>query len=208
MRLIQTHLDRYGVKRAEFARRIGTTPQTVQNWKTRSTTLPKVEHLKGVAAETGIPYSLVLEAALVDAGLRDSLTDDLKTLRVRIARYVRYSKRGVGELQDFLSANHYIPDAGEFSVWPGMTAEDIDRLIDKVIAEHDQYDYANDTLYDRELLHDRISDLAYEEDEVETALTDNPAKLAGQSDDTQDPLLRLRGDEDGSAGQDRADEAH
>jgi len=45
--LIQAHLDRYGVTRSEFARRAGTTPQTVQNWKDRPTTLPRREHLEG-----------------------------------------------------------------------------------------------------------------------------------------------------------------
>ncbi len=71
MRLIQTHLDRYGVTRAEFARRAGTTPQTVQNWKDRPTTLPRREHLEGVARVIGVPYKVVLDAALKDAGYQD-----------------------------------------------------------------------------------------------------------------------------------------
>lgn len=54
MRLIQGHLDKYGVTRAEFARRAGTTPQTVQNWKDRPTTLPRREHLEGVARVIGV----------------------------------------------------------------------------------------------------------------------------------------------------------
>lgn len=75
MRLIQGHLDRYGVTRAEFARRAGTTPQTVQNWKDRPTTLPRREHLEGVAQVIGVPYAVVLAAALKDAGYQDH--DDL-----------------------------------------------------------------------------------------------------------------------------------
>lgn len=71
MRLIQDHLDRYGVTRAEFARRAGTTPQTVQNWIDRRTTLPRPEHLHGVANVIGKPYRVVLDAALVDAGYLD-----------------------------------------------------------------------------------------------------------------------------------------
>jgi lambda repressor-like predicted transcriptional regulator len=71
MRLIQDHLDKYGVKRAEFARRAGTTPQTVQNWIDRPTTLPRREHLEGVAAVIGVPYAVVLAAALEDAGYQD-----------------------------------------------------------------------------------------------------------------------------------------
>lgn len=70
-RLIQAHLDKYGVTRAEFARRAGTKPQTVQNWWDNPTTLPKREHLEGVAKVIGVPYEVVLAAALQDAGYAD-----------------------------------------------------------------------------------------------------------------------------------------
>ena len=70
MRLIQAHLDRYGVSRAEFARRAGTTPQTVNNWRHELKSLPDATHLRGVAEVTGLPYLIVLDAALVDAGYR------------------------------------------------------------------------------------------------------------------------------------------
>lgn len=74
--LIQEHLDRYGVTRAEFARRAGTNPQTVQNWWDHRTTLPRPEHLRGVAAVIGKPYRVVLDAALVDAGYLDASDAD------------------------------------------------------------------------------------------------------------------------------------
>lgn len=77
MRLIQGHLDKYGVTRAEFARRAGTTPQTVQNWKDRPTTLPRREHLEGVAQVIGLPYIVVLNAALTDAGYREDEIDQM-----------------------------------------------------------------------------------------------------------------------------------
>ena len=70
-RLIQAHLDKYGVTRAEFARRAGTKPQTVQNWWDNPTTLPQRKHLEGVAAVIGVPYAVVLAAALKDAGYQD-----------------------------------------------------------------------------------------------------------------------------------------
>lgn len=72
MRLIQGHLDKYGVTRAEFARRAGTTPQTIQNWMDRPTTLPRREHLEGVARVIGVPYGVVLAAALKDSGYADA----------------------------------------------------------------------------------------------------------------------------------------
>ena len=88
MRLIQAHRDRYGVSRAEFARRAGTSPQTVQNWRDEIKAIPDVRHLKGVAEVTGLPYVVVLDAALVDAGYRDTVTDDAATLEARMRRAV------------------------------------------------------------------------------------------------------------------------
>lgn len=182
MRLIQSHLDRYGVTRATFAKRIGTTPQTVQNWKTRSTTMPKPEVLKGVATETKIPYLIVLDAALVDAGYRDSLADDLKALKVRIARYVRSSEQGVGELQDFLTGP-YIPSEQEAAeLTPSMTTADFNALIDRYITEADDAKYGNSELFDRELLLQWLSDHQPEEieDDLETE-TEPPASTEGGS---------------------------
>lgn len=163
MRLIQSHLDRYGVTRATFAKRIGTTPQTVQNWKSRSTTMPKVEHLKGVAKETGVPLLVVIDAALMDAGYRTSLADDLDALKIRIARYVRDTERGVGQLEEFLSQPYFPSEAELKQLTPGMSTAALDEVIDSCIASTDRAKYGNDELFDREFLHqylsDKISDL-------------------------------------------------
>ena len=102
MLLIQQHLDRYGVTRAEFARRAGTTPQTVQNWKDKGT-LPRAEVLHGVAEVVDSPYLVVLDAALVDAGYRDSMVDDLATLRSRIERLAEVDPAAVRRLSEFVS---------------------------------------------------------------------------------------------------------
>lgn len=77
--LIQAHLDRYGVREAAFARRMGTSPQTINTWKTQGIKrLPERWLLNAVARETGTPYSAVLHAALIDTGYMsaDSVTDD------------------------------------------------------------------------------------------------------------------------------------
>lgn len=79
--LIEAHLDHYGVREAAFARKIGTVPQTVANWKKRPTTLPRPEHLREVARVIGMPYETVLNAALVDAGYRIRLVDNVISLR-------------------------------------------------------------------------------------------------------------------------------
>lgn len=88
MRLIRAHLDRYGVTQAEFARRAGTSPQTVQNWRDDIKALPEARHLAGVANVIGKPYIVVLDAALADAGYLDSDIDDSATLEARIRRSV------------------------------------------------------------------------------------------------------------------------
>ena len=175
MRLIQSHLDRYGVTRATFAKRVGTTPQTVKNWKSRSTTMPRPEHLAGIARETGIPYLVIVDAALMDAGYRDSLVDDLDTLKVRVARYVREAGHGVEEVQDYLN-RPYFPTENELkNLRPGMTRGDLNAFIDQLISQADAARYGNDELFDREFLHqyltDKLTELEDQEktDDVETA---------------------------------------
>jgi hypothetical protein len=67
--IIQAHLDRYGVREAAFARKIGTVSQTTSNWKHRGLSqLPKRELLEAVARETSTPYEAVLRAVLTDIG--------------------------------------------------------------------------------------------------------------------------------------------
>ena len=65
--IIQEHLDAYGVREAEFARRIGTSPQTVNSWKKRGVrSLPDKALLVGVSEVTRRPYDEVLTAVLFD----------------------------------------------------------------------------------------------------------------------------------------------
>jgi hypothetical protein len=102
LRMIQAHLDRYGVKRAEFARRAGTKPQTVQNWVDKGT-LPRPNHLHGVANVIDAPYLIVLDAALVDAGYRDSMTDDVPALRHRLERLADDDPAAFQEIADHVN---------------------------------------------------------------------------------------------------------
>lgn len=70
--IVQAHIDKYGVREAELARRIGTQPQTVNSWKKRGVRAVPSRHLMANLAEvTGRPYVEVLRAALIDAGLLD-----------------------------------------------------------------------------------------------------------------------------------------
>ncbi|QDP44163.1 immunity repressor [Gordonia phage JuJu] len=71
--IIQTHLDQTGVREAEFARRIGTSPTTVNSWKNRGVrSLPERRLLQAVADEIdGVKYRDVLAAVLTDIGYAD-----------------------------------------------------------------------------------------------------------------------------------------
>ncbi|MDL9944217.1 hypothetical protein QSJ19_01190 [Gordonia sp. ABSL11-1] len=67
-KIIQEHLDAYGVREAEFARRIGSSPQTVNSWKKRGIrNLPERRLLLAVSEITGRDYADVLQAALTDS---------------------------------------------------------------------------------------------------------------------------------------------
>lgn len=88
MRLIKAHRDRYGVTQAEFARRAGTSSQTVQNWRDKMRAMPEAKHLRGVAEVTGQPYLVILDAALFDSGYTDHMVDTAADLEVRMRRAV------------------------------------------------------------------------------------------------------------------------
>lgn len=116
MALIQAHLDCYGVTRAEFARRAGTNPQTVHNWAGRLKALPEARHLHGVAEVIGQPYLVVLAAALVDAGYRDSMVDDVAALKSALRRAAAADPRVLDEIGftvNQLRAEHAAGDIAE-----------------------------------------------------------------------------------------------
>ncbi|QFG13473.1 immunity repressor [Gordonia phage Powerball] len=83
--LIQAHLDEYGVTDAEFARRMGVSPQTLNSWKKRGVRqLPSRDKLESVAELTRNTYAHVLDAALVDAGYKDQLRAEVVEVAQRI----------------------------------------------------------------------------------------------------------------------------
>ncbi|WP_193560257.1 hypothetical protein [Tsukamurella sputi] len=83
--LIQSHLDQYGVTDAEFARRMGVSPQTLNSWKKRGVRkLPDRDKLESVSELTRNTYAHVLDAALVDSGYKDELRDELVEIGQRI----------------------------------------------------------------------------------------------------------------------------
>lgn len=65
--IVQKHIDAYGVREAEIARRMGTAPQTLNSWKNRGIhKLPDARLLLALANITGVAYEDVLNAALMD----------------------------------------------------------------------------------------------------------------------------------------------
>lgn len=156
--LIQQYLDRHGSRWAAFARNVGVASQTVSKWKTNPGMFPEPDHLKCVAEVTGVPYLIVLDAVLKDAGYRDSTVDDLRALKVRIARYARASRRGAEELREFLEDRTYPDDAVLDALQPEMTTAELNDVIDKMIADADAHQCGNDELFDREFLLDYLGD--------------------------------------------------
>lgn len=68
-KVIQAHLDSVGVSEAEFSRRMDSSPQTLNSWKRRGLKqLPDRRLLESVASLTGVSYTDVLTAALIDIG--------------------------------------------------------------------------------------------------------------------------------------------
>jgi len=67
--IVQAHMDRHGVSEASVARRIGTTPATVNTWRNgQMKRPPRREYLDKLADLTGVDYCEVLVAALSDTG--------------------------------------------------------------------------------------------------------------------------------------------
>jgi hypothetical protein len=86
-RIIQAHLDRYGVREAAFARQIGTVSQTLSSWKHRGLKqLPSKDLLEAVARETTTPYEDVLAAVLVDIGYASVTPESADAAPVRSER--------------------------------------------------------------------------------------------------------------------------
>lgn len=69
IRIVQAHMDEYGVSEAEIARRIGASPQTVNTWRNgEMKQLPRQQYLQKLAELTKTDYPSVLTAALLDTG--------------------------------------------------------------------------------------------------------------------------------------------
>ncbi|WP_194838213.1 hypothetical protein [Nocardia sp. XZ_19_369] len=121
LRLVQNHLDRWGVKKAEFARRAGTTPQTLYTWATRPLRqLPDKHILDGIAREARYPDWLILDAALIDAGYRSSYPDVAEIrqrLRMLTPDDCREIAREAGDLADYaeLKQQRTLSDPGHIA---------------------------------------------------------------------------------------------
>lgn len=75
--IVQRHIDNYGVREAELARRVGTSPQTINSWKNRGVrALPSRAILLKLAEVTRTAYADVLEAALTDTGYIEPAAPD------------------------------------------------------------------------------------------------------------------------------------
>lgn len=76
LRIIDEYKDAHGgPSDSSIARAIGVVPQTISNWRQRGIkALPNPETLARLAELTRLPFEeYVLQAALVDAGFRESM---------------------------------------------------------------------------------------------------------------------------------------
>ena len=83
LRIIDDYKDRHGQPSdSSIARAIGVAPQTISSWRKRGIReAPDVAALRKLADLVALPYEdYVLQAALVDAGYRDSMPslDDVR----------------------------------------------------------------------------------------------------------------------------------
>jgi transcriptional regulator with XRE-family HTH domain len=130
MRLIQAHIDRYGVTRATVARRAGMSPQTVQNWRDEIRALPDAQHLRAIAEVIGVPYTVVLDAALTDCGYRESSTDDAPALEAKMRRAVEVDPAIIDDLWFALNrikAERALSQSQPIE--PGVAADLLTRLL-------------------------------------------------------------------------------
>ena len=78
--IIQSHIDSqpYGVSKRQIARKLEVSPTTLNNWQDPKDLIEK-RHIQAVSRLTGVPYSRVLDALLVDIGyLREEGDGDVE----------------------------------------------------------------------------------------------------------------------------------
>lgn len=138
LKIVQAHLDQTGVSEAEFSRRIGAAPQTVNAWRKRGIrALPDARHLRGVADVTGEPYDTVLRAALIDTGY----VDPAQRPSTRGRRH-----QGAWELGDELMVALSIAAGHADDELSGARGYDDEDDIDDVISAIDSLGYAVEEL--------------------------------------------------------------
>jgi transcriptional regulator with XRE-family HTH domain len=167
IKLVQQYLDKHNVRDAAFARNIGASPQAISKWRKKPDTFPEPEHLQGVARVTGVPYLVVLDAALLDAGYRESLVDDVRTLRTRLARLARVSdERTMQDLEEFIQSGWIPPENVDDVAQPGMHGPAIDAAVREFFRRIDEiHGYGNDEMLLREIVRAAIGERVTELEE-------------------------------------------
>jgi hypothetical protein len=63
-KIVQKYLDDTGAREAALARKMGMSPQGLNQWKKPLKTLPVRKYLEALADQTRTPYAVVLQAAI------------------------------------------------------------------------------------------------------------------------------------------------
>ncbi|TPW95741.1 helix-turn-helix domain-containing protein [Mycolicibacterium fortuitum] len=160
IRIVQAHMDEYGVSEAEVARRIGATPQTVNQWRNGELKqLPRQKYLQALAELTRTDYVTVLSAALVDANY---ITEPL-------ARSYVVGSIDFGPLVAGLAV-----DADDLHT----VAQNLDTLMDTNVDAEDT-DEVESLISNTETLISDVNDLVSEVDDFVEAVQEVAKKVVG-----------------------------
>lgn len=160
IRIVQAHMDEYGVSEAEVARRIGATPQTVNQWRNGELKqLPRQKYLQALAELTRTDYVTVLSAALVDANY---ITEPLTRSYV------------VGSIDFGPLIAGLAVDADDLHT----VAQNLDTLMDTSIDAED-IDEVESLISNAETLVSDANDLVSEVDDFVEAVQDVAKKVVG-----------------------------
>ncbi|GGG04479.1 hypothetical protein GCM10007304_18250 [Rhodococcoides trifolii] len=130
--IIQSHLDSVGVSEAEFARRMNSSPQTLNSWKKRGLRqLPDKRLLNAVSELTGVGYLAVLRAALVDTEYLLATAEPESIGGSKARRSMLSLVLAIEAVEDQVGSIETYADASDPDSYEQLSS-DVENLVDEV----------------------------------------------------------------------------